>query len=372
MDERYGITASNAFVNAVAGRGVWRDTLNRVRSERGATDSLRVRRYAYDRLSRLIADSAGSYPNCSADSIAGETCLITSVDSVHAYGFDALGNRTDQSGSYDTLDRIQSFAGYSFEHDADGNVTRRNGSGQDVRFFWSAEGRLDSVNVVSGTRTWYQYDAAGRLARRSVNGSLDRLFVWQGDQLLAEVRYVSQNTVALVAEYSWYPGIDQPHAVRTAGGLVRYFGSDGLGSVSVLTEGSKPLVYFNYEPWGRALVRVMSGAEIPTDTVRPRWKGAFFEPVAGGLYYMRNRWYDPATGRFASEDPVGLDAGPNLYVFAVSDPVNARDPYGLDMTGPECDDPNTPAIRLCPINTTAPAAPLPPWMLMLRGDAATA
>jgi RHS repeat-associated protein len=54
-----------------------------------------------------------------------------------------------------------------------------------------------------------------------------------------------------------------------------------------------------------------------------------WEPAAG-LYYARNRWYHPGTGRFLSEDPIGLAGGENLYTFAGNDPVNAADPFGLD------------------------------------------
>jgi hypothetical protein len=45
---------------------------------------------------------------------------------------------------------------------------------------------------------------------------------------------------------------------------------------------------------------------------------------------MRNRWYEPRTGRFLSEDPIGLEGGINPFVFAGADPVNGRDPLGLE------------------------------------------
>ncbi len=48
-----------------------------------------------------------------------------------------------------------------------------------------------------------------------------------------------------------------------------------------------------------------------------------------GLYYMRNRWYETRTGRFISEDPMGLAAGINLYSFVGADPLNDGDPTGL-------------------------------------------
>lgn len=48
-----------------------------------------------------------------------------------------------------------------------------------------------------------------------------------------------------------------------------------------------------------------------------------------GTLYRRNRQYDPATGRFTQEDPIGLAGGLNLYGFAGGDPVNFGDPLGL-------------------------------------------
>jgi len=50
---------------------------------------------------------------------------------------------------------------------------------------------------------------------------------------------------------------------------------------------------------------------------------------ASGQMYRRNRYYDPATGRFTQEDPIGLAGGLNLYGFAGGDPVTFSDPFGL-------------------------------------------
>jgi RHS repeat-associated protein len=53
-----------------------------------------------------------------------------------------------------------------------------------------------------------------------------------------------------------------------------------------------------------------------------------------GLTYLRARWYDPATGRFASRDPlIGNTIDPtslNSFVYARSNPVMNADPSGLD------------------------------------------
>lgn len=51
--------------------------------------------------------------------------------------------------------------------------------------------------------------------------------------------------------------------------------------------------------------------------------------VGGGLHSVRNCNYDPKTGRFTQEDPIGLAGGLNLYGFAGGDPVTYSDPFGL-------------------------------------------
>jgi RHS repeat-associated protein len=49
---------------------------------------------------------------------------------------------------------------------------------------------------------------------------------------------------------------------------------------------------------------------------------------ATGTLFRRARYYDPQTGRFTQEDPIGLAGGLNLYGYAGGDPVNLSDPTG--------------------------------------------
>jgi RHS repeat-associated protein len=46
-----------------------------------------------------------------------------------------------------------------------------------------------------------------------------------------------------------------------------------------------------------------------------------------------HRFYDPATGRYISADPIGLEGGINLYGYVQNDPVNKVDPLGLWSIG---------------------------------------
>jgi RHS repeat-associated protein len=70
----------------------------------------------------------------------------------------------------------------------------------------------------------------------------------------------------------------------------------------------------------------------------PSWMGSLIagRRDATGQVYLRNRYYDPLTGRFTQEDPIGLAGGVNLYGFANGDPVTYSDPYGLSAE--ECCD----------------------------------
>ena len=74
-----------------------------------------------------------------------------------------------------------------------------------------------------------------------------------------------------------------------------------------------------------------SHSRAPTQMPTKTWFGGVLEGQrdAGGQMYMRNRYYDPATGQFTQTDPIGIAGGLNTYGFANGDPVTYSDPYGL-------------------------------------------
>ncbi len=54
---------------------------------------------------------------------------------------------------------------------------------------------------------------------------------------------------------------------------------------------------------------------------------------------MEARYYAPSLGRFLSRDPIGFAGGINLYAYCGGDPVNYRDPEGLDFSVGPSDHP---------------------------------
>ena len=61
------------------------------------------------------------------------------------------------------------------------------------------------------------------------------------------------------------------------------------------------------------------------------WAGSLLQDKRepNGLLYRRNRYLDPATGRFTQPDPIGIAGGLNAYGYANGDPVSFGDPFGL-------------------------------------------
>src|SRR5207244_2339696 len=49
-----------------------------------------------------------------------------------------------------------------------------------------------------------------------------------------------------------------------------------------------------------------------------------------GVYFYRARYYNPASGRFISEDPIGFEGGLNFYAYVDDSPANGIVPTGKE------------------------------------------
>ncbi|MFL9414558.1 RHS repeat-associated core domain-containing protein, partial [Escherichia coli] len=78
-----------------------------------------------------------------------------------------------------------------------------------------------------------------------------------------------------------------------------------------------------YDEWGNLL-----NEENPHHLHQPYRLPGQQHDEESGLYYNRNRYYNPLLGRYITQDPIGLAGGWSLYAYPLN-PVNGIDPLGL-------------------------------------------
>ncbi|MDP3938195.1 MAG: RHS repeat-associated core domain-containing protein [Deltaproteobacteria bacterium] len=118
-----------------------------------------------------------------------------------------------------------------------------------------------------------------------------------------------------------------PGTVTSQGGgtpeRVYFIHTDHLGTPLKLTDASKTVVWSGTaEPFGETDTQ---GSSI---TFNPRFPGQYADNEAG-IHYNWFRYYDQETGRYSSADPIGQLGGHHLYHYALNNPINVFDRYGL-------------------------------------------
>lgn len=323
--------AGASWVDDSLRRWYYTDSLART-IERGGPDSL-FQAFGYDSIGRLRSwqkKAERSGVQCVNDTTAyGYTCTGASpwiLGAAVTPTYDKVGNPTDLGAATTSGNRLTSFNGVTMTYDADGNMRTRVTATTTDTLTWDEFGRLVSFKRVpqgqSAVVTTFSYDGLGRRVKKtSTSGTVE--YLWDGDQIIAEVKGTGASTV--VRTYTYYPGVDQPRSVA-AQGETYFTSAEPDGSVYGLIRKSDRTVVaqYKYTPWGE-----IESAGQALDTVSSlRWKGLPYDAETG-LYYMRARYYDPVVRRFVGEDPAGLSGGLNLYTFAGNDPVNSSDPSGL-------------------------------------------
>ncbi len=109
----------------------------------------------------------------------------------------------------------------------------------DQRLTWNSLGQLESVwtrRQGVGSTVSYGYDGWDRRVRRATSAGTTR-YVYDGAHVALEL----DGAGGVVAQYSYFPGVDQPHTVKR-GGSVYYYLADGPGNVAGLLDASGVLV----------------------------------------------------------------------------------------------------------------------------------
>jgi RHS repeat-associated protein len=208
-----------------------------------------------------------------------------------------------------------------FTLDGTGRPTAETRGTTSKAFGWSAAGRLKSVAVTttSGTATsTYDYDYEGRRIQKSGPASALATYVWGGNGEMLEERPSGTASGSLRYEYlgSNAIGVGANRFIR-----------DALGTAQGRVSTGSPTLY-RYDAWGG--FRGSTAAPVAGEPTLA-YAGQFWDADAG-LSYAQQRWYEPKTGRFLSEDPVfgGLQNPSSLQAFAYANgnPLTNVDPLG--------------------------------------------
>lgn len=207
----------------------------------------------------------------------------------------------------------------SYEYDADGNLTRRKTPVGDWTFRYNALGLLQMVVRPDGQQVTFGYDALRRRVSKSSAGGETR-WEWDGHRPIHEVPPSGETITWL-----WDDGR------RCALGRLDEQGvelavHDINGGAAALVDAKGALV------WSGTMGLYGQPAPDAPDRWPWRWAGQYHDAETG-LHYNRFRYYDPASGRYTTPDPLGLLGGPNRYGYC-RDPILGRDPLGLSECGP--------------------------------------
>jgi RHS repeat-associated protein len=214
-------------------------------------------------------------------------------------------------------------------YDANGNTTYTGGK----TFAYDSENHLVSMN---GGAVTMIYDGFGNRVAKTV-GNVTTKYLVEDDVNPTGLPQVFEESVNGVVQRTYTYGLQRISENQQINGTwtPSFYGYDGMGSVRQLTGlDEKVTDTYNYDAFGNLL---SSPGPTPNNYL---YRGEQYDSELA-LYYLRARYYNPQTGRFLSRDPKdyksldsnGLPLDPkrlHKYLYADGDPVNGRDPRGLE------------------------------------------
>ena len=263
--------------------------------------------YAYDGLYRLTNEAITG---------AGNPVLNGSI----GYVFDSVGNRLQristigvipsQTFTYDPNDRVTTEA-----YDSNGNTIA---SGSDA-FAFDFENQLKSKN---GGQVGIVYDGDGNRAARTTGGVTTRYLV--DDRNLTGYAQVLEEISGGAVQRVYTYGLSRITQDQSAG--TSFYTYDGQESVRLLTNTIGSITdRYDYDAFGNIVnqtgttpnVYLYAGEQLDTSI---------------GLYYLRARYYLPASGRFSTADSfegnLFKPSSLHRYLYVAGNPVNSADPSG--------------------------------------------
>ncbi|MBP6350409.1 MAG: LysM peptidoglycan-binding domain-containing protein [Candidatus Obscuribacter sp.] len=243
----------------------------------------------------------------STQSFAGNATLANGVNSIAVSGTDGASSTSTNSYQISANGSVSANATF----DANGNIL----SDGVAVYLWDAENRLIKVTYSAGDYSQFAYEAQGSIGRvveTAANTIVDTKILVRAEGKICEERDINSVTVKKFSNY----GQDTTSS--------KYFYSrDNLGSISELTDNSGSRVsQYSYGMFGEVF-QVLPGPQADF-----QYAGTYFH-TRSKLNLATYRVYNANIARWLSRDPVGENAGTNLYCYANNRPTVVIDPHGL-------------------------------------------
>ena len=285
------------------------NALGQILSKTEVSGSTTVYEYTYDNSSRL--------------SQVKKNNQIISSNNYGANGSRLSGTQDSISylATYDIQDRLQTWNANTYTYNANGEQIAKSNPSENISYNYDSYGFLKSVELNPTTTIAYLRDGLGRRAGRTVNGVVDRYYMYDNLNRVIARLDGSGNFLNI---YVYASKSHVPDYMLSSGQTYKLV-SDQLGSIRkvINSQSGQVIQSIEYDEWG--IVKQDSNADFQD----------FY--YAGGLYdvdtkltHFKARDYDAQTGRWMSKDPILFNGGDtNLYGYVGSDPVNFVDPNGL-------------------------------------------
>ncbi len=284
----------------------------------------------------------------------GRVTAVHAGDWAERYAYDEAGNQTTAQWPLThaepeaigdrayTGTRLTRAGSIRYEHDAQGRIVLRQKSRlsrkpDTWRYTWDAEDRLTAVTTPDGTVWRYLYDPLGRRIAKQRLGDDGAVlehtdFAWDGVTLAEEATATASRSqpVILTWDHIGSRPIAQTESRSAADASQddvdrRFYAivTDLVGTPSELVDEQGGIAWRTRSTlWGNAASATDGSTSTPL-----RFPGQYFDPESG-LHYNVYRYYDPATGRYVTADPLGLEPSPNPRGY-VTNPHREIDPLGL-------------------------------------------